>query len=82
MTTLAAIDRIAHHSVILDLLGMDSYRTQEATAQHPQHVASLPQEAPAVPLSATATATAVPLVWGKRRTRDRARRVYHRRARG
>ena len=79
MTTLAAIDRVAHHSVILDLLGMDSYRTQEATAQHPQHVASLPQEAPAVPLSTTATA--VPLVWGKRRTRDQARRVYHRRAR-
>ncbi len=58
MTTLAAIDRVVHHSVILDLMGMESYRAQEATAQHTQHtqpqVASLPQEAPAVPLSATA----------------------------
>jgi DNA replication protein DnaC len=33
MTTLAAIDRVVHHSVILDLMGMDSYRAQEATAQ-------------------------------------------------
>lgn len=30
MTTLAAIDRVVHHSVILDLMGMDSYRAQEA----------------------------------------------------
>ncbi|MBI3937752.1 MAG: ATP-binding protein [Betaproteobacteria bacterium] len=34
MTTLAAIDRVVHHAVILDLMGMDSYRAQEATAQH------------------------------------------------
>jgi DNA replication protein DnaC len=33
MTTLAAIDRVVHHSVILDLMGMESYRAQEATAQ-------------------------------------------------
>ena len=33
MTTLAAIDRVVHHSVILDLMGMDSYRAQEATTQ-------------------------------------------------
>jgi len=33
MTTLAAIDRVVHHSVILDLMGMDSYRAQEASAQ-------------------------------------------------
>ena len=31
MTTLAAIDRVVHHSVILDLTSMDSYRAQEAT---------------------------------------------------
>ena len=30
MTTLAAIDRVVHHSVILDLMGMDSYRAKEA----------------------------------------------------
>jgi len=33
MTTLAAIDRVVHHSVILDLMGLESYRAQEATAQ-------------------------------------------------
>jgi DNA replication protein DnaC len=33
MTTLATIDRVVHHSVILDLMGMDSYRAQAATAQ-------------------------------------------------
>jgi DNA replication protein DnaC len=33
-TTMAAIDRVVHHSVILDLMGMDSYRAREATRQH------------------------------------------------
>jgi DNA replication protein DnaC len=31
MTTLAAIDRVVHHSVILDLMALESYRAQEAT---------------------------------------------------
>jgi DNA replication protein DnaC len=36
MTTMAAIDRVVHHSVILDLMGMESYRAKEASAhQHP-----------------------------------------------
>jgi DNA replication protein DnaC len=30
MTTLAAIDRVVHHAVILDLMTMDSYRAKEA----------------------------------------------------
>ena len=30
---MAAIDRVVHHSVILDLMGMDSYRAQEASAE-------------------------------------------------
>jgi DNA replication protein DnaC len=33
MTTLAAIDRVVHHSVILDMMGMESYRAKEAS-QH------------------------------------------------
>ncbi len=33
MTTLPAIDRVVHHSVILDLMGMDSYRAQAASSQ-------------------------------------------------
>src|SRR3712207_9596366 len=32
MTTLAAIDRVVHHSVILDMMGLESYRAQEASA--------------------------------------------------
>ena len=35
MTTMAAIDRVVHHSVILDLMGMDSYRARQAADQHP-----------------------------------------------
>jgi len=31
LTTLAAIDRVVHHSVILDLMGMDSFRAKAAT---------------------------------------------------
>ena len=34
MTTLAAIDRVVHHSVILDLMGVESYRATEAHQQH------------------------------------------------
>ncbi|HEX6506187.1 MAG TPA: IS21-like element helper ATPase IstB [Chloroflexota bacterium] len=30
MTTLAAIDRVVHHAVILDLMAMESYRAEEA----------------------------------------------------
>lgn len=33
MTTLAAMDRVVHHAVILDLMQMDSYRAQAATRQ-------------------------------------------------
>jgi IstB-like ATP binding protein len=34
MTTMAAIDRVVHHSVILDLMGgMESYRAREAIEQ-------------------------------------------------
>jgi DNA replication protein DnaC len=35
MTTLAAIDRVVHHAVILDLMGMASYRAKEA-GNHPR----------------------------------------------
>ena len=33
MTTLAAIDRVVHHSVILDLMALESYRAIAATNQ-------------------------------------------------
>jgi DNA replication protein DnaC len=41
MTTMAAIDRVVHHSVILDLMGMDSFRAKEATEQHQPAASSL-----------------------------------------
>jgi DNA replication protein DnaC len=34
MTTLAAIDRVVHHSVILDMMSVESYRAKEASQQH------------------------------------------------
>lgn len=43
MTTLAAIDRVVHHAVILDLMGQPSYRAKEA--QHAQRAPTPPPEA-------------------------------------
>jgi DNA replication protein DnaC len=36
MTTMAAIDRVIHHSVILDMMAIESYRALEATHRKPQ----------------------------------------------
>jgi DNA replication protein DnaC len=36
MTTMAVIDRVVHHSVILDMMGLASYRAKEAHAQQTQ----------------------------------------------
>ncbi len=33
MTTLAAIDRVIHHSVVLDMTGLKSYRAKQAQEQ-------------------------------------------------
>lgn len=40
MTTMAAIDRVVHHSVILDMMGLESYRAKEASAQQKTVAAS------------------------------------------
>jgi hypothetical protein len=34
MTTMAAIDRVIHHCVILDIMTVESYRAQQANHQH------------------------------------------------
>lgn len=34
MTTMAAIDRVIHHCVILDMVQVESYRAQQAKLQH------------------------------------------------
>ena len=46
MTTLAAIDRVVHHSVILDMMGLTSYRAKEAHA-HQSTPTERPVAAPA-----------------------------------
>ena len=56
MTTLAAIDRVVHHSVILDLLAVDSYRALEAgahNAPHHRQPATPPSPAPSAPMRPT-----------------------------
>lgn len=54
MTTLAAIDRVVHHSVILDLTSMDSYRAQEATTRQTASLPPLEGPVPARTLKAKA----------------------------
>lgn len=44
LTTVAAIDRVVHHSVILDLMGLTSYRAQAARIA--QQVVATPDESP------------------------------------
>lgn len=44
MTTMAAIDRVVHHSVILDMMAVESYRAKEANHQH-LHLQANTQEA-------------------------------------
>src|SRR5438128_8881678 len=34
MTTMAAIDRLVHHGVILDMMSVESYRAEVASQQH------------------------------------------------
>jgi DNA replication protein DnaC len=46
LTTVAAIDRVVHHSVILDLMGLTSYRAQAARTA--QQVVAPHEEPPAV----------------------------------
>lgn len=38
MTTMAAIDRVIHHSVILDMMDVESYRAKEASSFHLQTI--------------------------------------------
>jgi DNA replication protein DnaC len=49
MTTMAAIDRIVHHCVIVDMMAIDSYRAKEATISN--------QQATSIRLSAVAATT-------------------------
>jgi len=45
MTTLAAIDRVVHHSVILDMMGLESYRAKAASVQQTADRATTAQTA-------------------------------------
>src|SRR5579875_1103120 len=44
MTTMAAIDRVVHHCVILDMVNVESYRAQQASQQHVPETVSLEQQ--------------------------------------
>jgi DNA replication protein DnaC len=46
MTTMAAIDRVVHHCVIVDMMGVESYRAKEATISTRQ-ATSIPPDAEA-----------------------------------
>ena len=43
MTTMAAIDRVVHHSVILDMMSLESYRAKEASPEQTAARAELAQ---------------------------------------
>jgi DNA replication protein DnaC len=45
MTTVAAIDRVVHHAVILDLMGMESYRAKAANHRQREPAPLLDKEA-------------------------------------
>src|SRR5689334_5958241 len=55
MTTMAAIDRLVHHSVILDMMSVESYRAEAACQQHLP--SSRPKKSPSkqTPLDETVT---------------------------
>ena len=42
MTTMAAIDRVVHHCVIVDMMAVESYRAKEATISNRQATAIPP----------------------------------------
>ena len=46
MTTMAAVDRVVHHAVILDLMQVESYRAREATSAHRAEADSRPGDPP------------------------------------
>jgi DNA replication protein DnaC len=45
MTTMAAVDRVVHHAVILDLMGVESYRVKEANTQQGQRTGGRAEQA-------------------------------------
>jgi DNA replication protein DnaC len=47
MTTMAAIDRVVHHCVIVDMMAIDSYRAKEATITS-QQATTIPPDAEAL----------------------------------
>ncbi len=50
MTTMAAIDRLVHHSVILDMMSVESYRAEAASQHHLPSVRPKKQSSRQIPL--------------------------------
>ena len=53
MTTMAALDRVVHHSVILDMMGLESYRARAAQYQQHTEGGEASEQSPAAELIAT-----------------------------
>lgn len=50
MTTMAAIDRVVHHSVIVDMMVVESYRAKEATISNRQATSIPPEVTQDIPM--------------------------------
>src|SRR6266508_2109360 len=48
MTTMAAIDRVVHHCVIVDMMAVESYRAKEATITNQQTASIWPDTEAAI----------------------------------
>jgi DNA replication protein DnaC len=53
MTTMAALDRVVHHSVILDMMGLESYRARAAQLQQNTEGSETSERAPAAAIIAS-----------------------------
>ena len=53
MTTMAARDRVVHHSVILDMMGVESYRAEAANLQFVRQQEEAKQKSAEVVVEAT-----------------------------
>ena len=61
MTTMAAIDRLVHHSVILDMMSVESYRAEAAAQHHLSSSRSKKQSSKSIALDQTTASPQEPM---------------------